>query len=504
MSKSFSYPVWNILHLERGAREPLQGQIFHQLRTAITIGQIERGARLPPSRMLAKELGIARNTVTNIYDRLAAEGYLLHKVGAGTFVEAILPEDYQTKGGQQVSPRASPMAPSQRGQAILAMQVPWGRMDQFALSPGLPALDQFPFERFAELSAQHWRSRTTIDLGYGEGGGLHALKEQIALYLREARGVCCDAEQVIIVSHTLQALTLVTQVLLDSGDSALVEDPSYIAELANLRAAGIRPISVPIDAEGLDLSATDVTAERARLAVATPVGQFPFGSTMSMARRQALLDWAYANDAWIFEDDVNSEIRWSGVPLPPLASLDRRGHVIYTSSFNRVLAPGLRLGYLVVPHDLIDAFTMMQQAFSSHVPLPLQKTVADFMAQGHLASHMRRMRAIYRERAETLTEGLRRELGDWLEVPDVPAGLYLTAVAKEPVDDVAISNAALRLGLDVPPLSRYCVSGRVLAGFIFGFGNTPASRIPHVVRSFAALVRAGSGALPGIGSMPLR
>lgn len=503
MSKSFSYPVWNILHLERGVREPLQDQVFRQLRSAIATGQIERGARLPPSRMLAKELGIARNTVINIYDRLAAEGYLLHRIGAGTFIETVIPEDHQMKSGQQAPHRSSPMALSRRGQAILAMQVPWGRIDQFALSPGLPALDQFPFERFADLAARHWRSRTALDLGYGEGGGLRALKEQIALYLREARGVHCDPEQVIVVAHTLQSMTLVSQVLLDAGDAVLVEDPSYITELANLTAAGIRTISLPIDAEGLDLSAADATAQGARLAVATPVGQFPFGSTMSMSRRQALLDWAYANDAWIFEDDFNSEIRWSGAPLPPLAALDGRGHVIYTSSFNRVLAPGLRLGYLVVPHDLVDAFTMTQQVFSCHVPLPLQRVVADFMAQGHLASHMRRMRAVYRERAEVLTDCLRRELGALLEVPDVPAGLYLTAVAKQPLDDVAISNAALRHRLDVPPLSRYCLSGRILTGFVFGFGSTPASRIPHAVRRFAGLFRGAAETSPDIGSMPL-
>jgi GntR family transcriptional regulator/MocR family aminotransferase len=486
MTTTFSYPVWNLLHFDRSSHEPLQEQLFEQLCTAIVQGHIGRGTRLPPSRLLAEELDVSRNTVVGAYERLAAEGYLTQRVGAGTFVARTLPEDHQVRGTK--NPQApSPSRPlSQRGQSILDMDLPWGRIQEFDLSPGTPALDEFPFDAFAQLAGRLWRSHPFVDLGYGDPGGLRLLREQIALYLGEARGLACEPDQVIVVSHTLQALTLVSHVLLDPGDTALIEDPSYTAEAAALAASGVRSLSIPIDADGLDIGAATNDERRSRLAVVAPVGQF--GSTMSPDRRTHLLQWARETGSWIFEDDFNSDLRWAGQPMAPLASGEGGNHVIYCNSFNRILAPGLRIGFLVIPPDLIDAFTAAQQALSFHVSLPIQHLLSEFMARGHLAAHMRRMRAIYSERAITLSQSLREECGDSFTVPDVTAGLYLLAEGNDDFDDVAISNAALRHRLDVPPLSRYCLSGKRRRGLILGFASTPTVRIPRCVRALARII----------------
>ncbi len=492
MADRFNYPTWNILNFDRSSRQPLHDQLYLQLLSAIVTGQVVRGTRLPPSRKLATELGVSRNTVIHAYERLAAEGYLRHKVGAGTFVEESLPEDYQLRSATDGKADAVQATLSRRGEQVSRIGVSM-RLDQHDLSPGVPAIDQFPFDRFTAISNRYWKSLPAVDLGYGEPGGLKKLRQQISLYLGEARGVTCEPEQVIVLSGTLPGITLIAQLLLDPGDVAVLEDPSFITEVATLIANGVRPINVPIDRSGLDLARAGAEAQQARLIAVTPVGQFPFGSIMGMERRQALLSWAYERKAWIFEDDFNSEIRWGGQPLPPLAALDRRGQVIYASSFNRVLAPGIRLGYVVVPADLVDAFGAAQQALGYHVPTPLQHMVANFMESGDLAAHLRRMRLIYQERAELLAHCLREQFGDLFEVPDIQAGLYLTMFSRSDIDDVAISNAALRYKLDVPALSRYCRSDQVLRGFIYGFGNTPPARIPRCVKNFAKAVDAVAG-----------
>jgi GntR family transcriptional regulator/MocR family aminotransferase len=497
MTDRFNYPIWNMFQFDRQSGQPLHDQLFLQLSAAIAAGQIGRGTRLPPSRKMASELGISRTTVVHSYERLAAEGYLHQKVGVGTFVGFSLPEDFGLKSPDAGPPSAPRVALSRRG-ALAAQNgsVPM-RFDKYDLSPGVPATDQFPYDTFAAISSRYWKSQRNGDLGYGDAGGLIALREQIAQYLGEARGVNCDARQVIIVGSSVQGLTMAAHLLLDAGDVVVVEDPGFVTEVNTLVANDLRPISVPIDGGGLDLDAAGAEVRQARMAVVTPVGQFPFGSVMGMERRQALLAWATRNEAWIFEDDFNSEIRWAGHPLPPLAALARHGKVIYAGSFNRILSPGFRLAYLVVPPDLVEPFAIAQQMLSFHVPLPIQRMVAEFMKGGYLATHLRRMRPIYEERAEVLTRCLLDEFGDAFEVRAVATGLYLTAVARRAIDDVAISKLALRRGLDVPALSTYCRSERILRGFVFGFGNTPPTRIPRCVETFARAVRDIEGDFDG-------
>lgn len=493
MVNRFTYPVWNLIRLERDSDTPLYEQIFARFRAGIVEGALLRGTRLPPSRTLAKELSLARNTVVQAYDRLEAEGYVRRAPGSGTFVDEILPEDHQTRA--KPAPSAPPpgkTALSERATRLLAFHLPPERSEALGLSPGVPALDEFPYETFSRIAARHWRSRAISQTGYGVGHPRAGLTHQIAAYLAEARGLACAPEQVIVIGSTLQAAALVAHVLLDAGDEVAVEDPGHLTELATFELSGLRIRPVPVDEMGLDAAALPSPADGGtlpKLVVVSPVEQYPFGCSMPPARRQALLAWAQAHGGWVLEDDFNSEIRWSGEAQPPLFAADTQGHVIYTSSFNRALAPGLRLAYLVVPPHLVEAFTQAQRVFSLYAPQPDQALVAAFMAEGHLAAHLRRMRAIYRERSLLLADGLQQRIGDRFAIPYVTAGLHMTVRPRVPFDDVAAAAALLRRGFDCPALSRYC-RGPVRPGLILGFGNTRTEKLPACVEAVAEAVDA--------------
>lgn len=493
MANQFNYPVWNLIRLERDSDIPLYEQIFARFRAGIVEGMLPRGTRLPPSRILAKELSLARNTVVQAYDRLEAEGYVWRAHGSGTFVDKILPEDHQTRATPGLStPPSGETVLSERAARLIEFRLPPERSEMLGLSPGMPALDEFPYEIFSRIAARHWRSRAISQTGYGVGHPRAGLTHQIAAYLAEARGLACAPEQVIVIGSTLQAAALVAHVLLDVGDTVAVEDPGHLAELATFELSGLRIHPLPVDEMGLDAAALPTRAEVGalpKLVVISPVEQYPFGCSMPPARRQALLAWAQTHGGWVLEDDFNSEIRWSGEAQPPLFAAGPHARVIYTSSFNRALAPGLRLAYLVVPPNLIEAFTQAQRVFSLYAPQPDQALVAAFMAEGHLAAHLRRMRAIYRERSLLLGEHLRRRLGDRFTVPQVTAGLHLTIRSRVPFDDTAAAASLLSWGLDCPALSQYC-RGPARRGLVIGFGNTGTEKLPACAEAVVRAVEA--------------
>lgn len=489
-TKQFNYPVWTMIVREKSGGPTLQEQLFIQLRRLIVNGQLARGARLPASRSMAADLGISRNTVNTAYDRLAAEGYIERRPSSGFYVEESLPEDSVRPGGDRGQAGASlPIALSQRGRETSLRHWSWTRQDKFDLSPGMPALDIFPYKQFGKIAASYWRRFAVSDLGYGEGGGLAALRQQLAIYLSEARGIRCEADQIIVVGSTLQAANLVAHVLLDAGDIVGVEDPAYATLLSTLRSAGLRLAPVPVSQGGLNSDDISRHASDARMILVSPVGQFPAGATMSESDAEGLLAWAQASDRWIFEDDFNSEIRWRGVALVPLAARKGGERVIHVSSFNRVLAPGLRLAYLVVPRELIAAFTAVQDSLSCYAPLTHQHTVADFMASGELASHIRRTRALYRDRAHAMMTALQEKLGDVFDVPALDAGLHLTLTAHEPFDDVELARQLRGAWIDTPPLSSYCIERRDLFGVVAGFGNLPVERVAGVVQRMERITR---------------
>lgn len=495
MAQKFNYPTWSAFSLDRQSATPLHTQAFDQIRKAIIAGQLAKGARLPPSRQLALELQVSRNTVVLVYERLLAEGYATGRVGAGTYIASVLPEDRQPRREQPLPERSGQQEArfrrvSRRGRSLLNVRLPSERNGAFDLSPTVPALDQLPFDQFAKVAAHYWRSAPAADLGYGAVLGLRELRAQIAAYLGEAHGVPCLPEQVLVVSGTTQGFMLAGHVLADAGDRMIVEDPGYVTRLAAVFGGGIELVPVPIDREGLDSSRFDGDAAEARLVVVSPTNQFPFGSTMPLERRLSLLQWAQDRHASIIEYDFNNAFHFSGRALPPLAALDRSGRVIYIGNFNRSISPAFSMAYLVMPVDLIDAFTRANQVFAFHASAPTQGVVADFMKSGQLAAHIRRMGSRYRERASLIVHCLNTLCGDAFELSTIGAGLHLSAVARRPLDDVAVSEALLRHRIDVPALSGYCMTEPLRRGFVLGFGNTPAERIAAALKVFSELTTA--------------
>src|SRR4051794_101382 len=447
--------------------KPLHRQLYEGLRDLVFDGRIEPGAQLPATRVLARELGVSRMTVVQVFEQLMAEGYLTGKVGAGTFVSRSLPDDLLSVRRQErqeplqvVVPQASQSPGRQlsgRGAVITSTSVVTGRDEgkPRAFRTGVPALDAFPWGIWRRVTAESCRHLPLDLLHYGDPAGYAPLREAIAGYLGLSRDVRCTAQQVIIVSGSQQALDLIARILLDPGDSAWVEEPGYMGARAALIGAGAHVVPVPVDDEGLDVVSGAATAPHARLVYVTPSHQYPLGVTMSINRRLAMLEWAHQHGAWIVEDDYDSEYRYSGYPIPAVQGLDLHSRVIYVGTFSKVLFPGLRLGYLVVPEDLVDPFTAARSLSDRQPPALEQVVVARFIEQGHFMRHVRRMRQLYAERQEYLIELGRRELAGLLELAPGEAGMHLVGWLPRGTDDRAASRSALANGVEVRPLSAY-------------------------------------------------
>jgi GntR family transcriptional regulator/MocR family aminotransferase len=474
MPNRSSFVTLPTIALDQTSALPLYRQLYNALRGAILAGQLKAGARLPATRALANALAISRNTVMNAYAQLLAEGYIEGEVGSGTYVARTLPDELlqaraHTTEGQQL-PRVG-QALSRRGARLASNQVPMsGFSTEFiAFRPGLPALDAFPYELWARLVARRWRRPQRSLLGYGDPTGYGPLREAIAAYLGESRAVRCQAQQVIVVAGSQQALDLTARMLLDEGDAAWIEDPGYLGARGALLGAGAQLIPVPVDDEGLDVASGAVASQNARLIYVTPSHQYPYGVTMSLRRRLALLEWASQASAWVLEDDYDSEYRYAGRPLAALQGLDGEGRVIYLGTFSKVLFPALRLGYMIVPPDLVDAFATARALVDRHSPAVDQAALADFINAGHFARHIRRMRALYAERQALLVDAARHELSGLLEVHSAEAGMHLVGWLPAGVDDVEASRRAAAYGVGAPPLSMYSLRPLRRGGLLLGY-----------------------------------
>lgn len=355
----------------------------------------------------------------------------------------------------------------------------------------IPAVDAFPGQIWARLSAEVWRGGAPSLLGYGDPAGYRPLRQAIAAYLGAMRGIACTAEQVIVTSGSQQAISLAAQLLADAGDAAWVEDPAYVAGRNALSVAGLRTVPVPVDMEGLDVAAGEASAAHARLALVTPSHQYPLGAVMSLRRRFALLAWAERANAWVIEDDYDGEFRYSGRPLLPLAALDAgQERVIYVGTFSKVLAPGLRLGYVVLPVRLVGAFTAARALADRQSPGPDQAILAEFIARGYLARHIRAMRVLYRARRDALADAVARHADGLLDMALPECGLHaLGLFSDSSVMDTEIYGRALRLGLQTPPLSAYYSPGHPRSGLLLGFASTPEEQIAPAVRRLVTLFR---------------
>src|SRR5437016_4929483 len=428
--------ISNLITIDRRASRPLYQQIYESFRGRIIRGELRAGDLVPSSRELARESHISRLPALTAYAQLLAEGYFESRIGAGTFISSSLPS--RPTG-------ASPSAAPGRRMRLKALQ-------------------------------------------YGDAMGLPKLREAIATYLRTSRGVRCEAQQIMIVSGSQQALDLATRVLLEAGRAAWVEEPGYWLVHHVLKAARCRIVPVPVDAEGLNVTAGIKLNRNARAAFVAPSHQYPLGVTMSAARRLQLLEWAQRSRAWIIEDDYDSEYRYGSLPIASLQGLDRNARVIYIGTFSKVMFPSLRLGYLVIPVDLIERFAAMRQVMDICPTHITQAVMSDFIREGHFARHVRRMRPIYAARRRVLVAELERQLGDNVTIMGDQAGMHLAIFLTPGRDDRKIAATAARQSLWLSPLSSSYVGRTPRHGFVLGFGNTKANEIPQAVRHLRKLI----------------
>ena len=476
-----------LIQLDPCRREPLQHQIYDGVRQAILSGLLGPGARLPSSRTLASELGIARFTAVLAFEQLTAEGYIRSRVGAGTFVNLELPDSDAPVASSEFKHARHPGLSNRGGfmaQTARVVRKISGPPRAFRI--GVPALDKFPLALWNRLVSRRTRSRNALQLEYGEAAGLRALREAIAAHVSRARGTRCTADQVIVVAGAQQGLDMIARLLLDVGDVAWMEEPGYPGAHAALSAAGARIESLPVDSQGMMLDPRRVLP---RLIYTTPSHQFPLGTPMSLGRRHALLRFARESDAWVVEDDYDSEFRYGLRPIPCLHGLDPDGRVIYVGSFSKTLFPALRLGYLIVPADLHASMVNARLASDIHAHGPMQAVLADLISEGHFERHVRRMNIHYRERLEALQQSIVKFCGGALELRPVTTGLHAVADLRMGVD-TRVFQAALEAGVETMPLSAY-YADRTSAcqnGLVLGFGGVAPKVVIESVKRLAAAI----------------
>jgi len=471
---------------------PLYRWLYEQLRHAILSGRLNPGTRLPATRDLAEQYGISRPTIVTAFEQLHAEGYVDGKVGSGTYVSQTLPE--QLLHAPMAAARPEPRRKRISLSAYAHRLQPLRRADSSrvrAFRANLPALNQFPTALWAQIASRRLRHVPASLLAGGEARGYRPLREAVAEYLNTSRGVKCSAEQVLIISGVQEALNRAAHLLLDPGDPVWMEEPGYPGAAAAFRSVGAKICWIPVDSEGLNLEAGEKRWPRAQMVYVTPGHQFPLGVTMSLSRRLSLLEWASRSRTLIFEDDYDSEYRYSGRPIPALQGLDRSSMVIFAGSFSLVLFPSLRLGYVVVPENLVDIFAASASVSTHHPPLLDQVILCDFIREGHFARHVRKMRQLYAERLGILIEASTRRLGDLLELRNVEAGLRTVGWLKSGISAERATRAAAERDVEVVPLSRYAYGKSPRNGLVLGFAAVDSKELKRGVEELARVLEGG-------------
>jgi GntR family transcriptional regulator/MocR family aminotransferase len=478
----------------------LHHQLYEQLSQAIRTGHLKPGTRLPSTRALADELGVSRMTTINAYRDLQTEGYIQSQIGAGTVVVPKLPELFlqatasesstttQPKEGDKEHNQQSYPRLSQWGTRVAPLSQSSWHATTSDLRPfriGAPALDAIPQQAWARAVNRAVRDANASQLDYQPAAGYRRLCEELAAYLAVARGVRCTADQVIIVAGAQAGLSLAVSVLLDAGDAVWMEDPGYFLAQAVFQAADATMIPLPIDREGLVVAEGYARCADARLAYVTPSHQFPLGVTMSHARRRQLLQWAEQADAWIIEDDYDSEYRYTGRPIPSLQGLDDSGRVIYVGTFSKVFFPALRLGYIVAPPALVDPLSNAKRVMGFHPPVLEQMAMASFMARGEFTRHIRRMRGLYAELRDELLRYAAHYLGDKLRLERTPSGLHLVGWLPEAADEWELARLADRHGVTIYPLPTFWLGTPSRRGLVLGFAAFSGAQIEAGVQKLA-------------------
>ena len=465
------------LHISLVGRKDLGGEIYRQLRRAILEGQLRPGDPLPPSRELARQLTVSRTTVTGVYDRLAGEGFVTARMGAGTVVSEHLAPAQSRPKNKRIgdSLRARPIWDAIQLPTVLAKPV------RFDFRSGLPDATLFPHDTWRQLMARQLRLEAKGTIVYDSPAGNRRLREAIARHIGVSRGVEASADDVIVTNGTQQALDVIARALLSPGDHIAIENPGYRPARWAFAALGLRVRGVAVDHDGLDVAALP---KQARAVYVTPSHQYPLGVSMTLPRRLALLAWADRHNTAIIEDDYDSEFRFGGRPIEPLRMLDRTGRVIYVGSFSKTLLPTLRLGFIVVPPSLREAMHKSKFVADWHTSTTIQAVLAHFIDGGGFARHIRKAREVYRVRHRMIVDTLSRDFSDHLTVVPSATGLHIAAAARTASAE-QISGVVLRAfesGVAVQELSKFGVDLPGPPGLLLGYGAIPTARIEDGLR----------------------
>jgi len=480
------FPLDRLL-FETASDQPLYRQLEQQLRQLMGRGVLAPGEKLPSTRGLAAELGVSRNTIATAYNQLLAEGYLEAAHGSGTRVAQSLPEDFLRPRPSAKQARQIDSSPglSQRGEQFRAF-ADWlptepGPCQPFR--PHVPALEHFPRPLWRRLSESRLRRLPPEAWERVDPLGYRPLRQAVADYLGQSRGVECSANQIVITAGAQQAIEFVARLLLDPGDTVWLEDPGYPSVQVCSELAGATAIPLPVDEQGLNWESAP--GGNPRLIYVTPSSQWPLGMPLSLERRVALLQWAQQQRCWILEDDYNGEFRYAGRPIPALASLDTGGNVIYMGTFSKVLFPTLRLGYLVMPESLVDAFASARWLADRYSPPFEQAVLTDFLTEGHFARHLRKMRTLYAKRQQCLVNALTEHFGAAVDITAPPAGMQLVLRARKPAHHEKLAAAARTAGIEYHPLSMYSISNSNPPGLILGFAAYDEQRTEQAIKNWA-------------------
>jgi GntR family transcriptional regulator / MocR family aminotransferase len=477
------------------AAGPMYRELYRRFREGIISGEMRPGHRLPSSRVLAAQLGVARNTILLAYHELEDEGYLETKRGSGHYVADLLPAALDRLIGARKRSTAAVHASGRPVANDFAFVPPLFRraIPAVPFRPNLPAIDAAQMQTWIRLHIKALRraGRSADHPGYfGETDaiGEPLLRRAISEYVSISRGVRCSPEQVIVTAGAQHAMDLVTRVLARPGERAWIEDPCFLGALAVLHGAGLEPVPIPVDREGMDVAVALTAAPRASLAVVCPSKQYPLGCAMSLQRRLALIEWARRWSAWIIEDDYDSEYRYTGRTIPSLQGLEGGEHVIYIGTFSKVLFPALRIGFIVAPPALVEPIVAARALAGRHGNPLDQQVLATFILEGHLGRHVRRMRDVYKSRMEALLDYAHRWLRGAVEIERADAGLQTIGWLTRGMDDREVSLAAARADIQVANVSRYCIEASRPPGLVFGFGAFSEHELDDGIQALARVL----------------
>ena len=479
----------SLVSIDSASPIPLYRQIYSGLRDAILDGRLAADTRLPSTRDLASIWQVSRTTLRNAFEQLVAEGYVDTIVGHGTFV---LPVDVTPMPSQSIlnplnEERVRPISVIGQHLEPIGQSLNRPSIPASAFAVGVPDYKAFPHQIWNKIINRVQRRTPTDKRPPLNMNGLPHLREAIASYLVSARGLKCTVDQIDIVPGSVSGMMVAALALVNRGDKFWMEDPGYINANAVLRYRGAEHVTVPVDEQGINVQAGIDTAPDARVAYVTPSHQYPLGVTMSLSRRQLLLDWAARNSAWVFEDDYDSAIRYSGPPLTALQGLDANQRVIYFGTFSKILFPDLRLGYVVLPPDLIDVYTGVKIPLSLHSPPLIQNVAAEFMLEGHFVRHIRRMRQHYKARRDALVEAMRRHLDGAVTLGPLDCGIHAVGYLAGGLNETTVVNEARKLGMAIAPLSiHYFGEGR--PGLVIGFTNVEPEEVDGYIGRLAAAI----------------